>query len=87
MCKHVIFMCYEGIAKSFENLKYVKPPNKILQVLCWKCFSQLGGGGGITKSTHLIHIVHMGNLDEIIWFACFNDVLKQCELDLVIIYV
>jgi hypothetical protein len=26
-CKHAVFMCIEGIAKSFENLKYVKPPN------------------------------------------------------------
>jgi len=25
--KHVVFMCWEGIAKSFENLEYVKPPN------------------------------------------------------------
>jgi hypothetical protein len=26
-CKHVVFMCCEAIPKSFENLKYVKPPN------------------------------------------------------------
>jgi len=25
--KHGVFMCFEGIAKSFENLEYVKPPN------------------------------------------------------------
>jgi len=25
--KHVVFMCSNGIAKSFENLEYVKPPN------------------------------------------------------------
>jgi hypothetical protein len=27
-CKHEVFMCFEGIAKSFENLKYVKPLNQ-----------------------------------------------------------
>jgi hypothetical protein len=34
-----------------------------------------------------MHVVHMGGLDKTIWFACFNDVLKQCGIDLVIIYV
>ncbi len=34
-----------------------------------------------------MHIVHMGGLDKTIWFACFNGVLKQCGLDLSIIYV
>jgi hypothetical protein len=42
--------------------------------------------GGITKPTQLIH-VHMGGLDKIVWFACFNDVLKQCGLGLTIIYI
>ncbi len=32
-------------------------------------------------------VVHMGGLDKTIWFACFNGVLKQCGLDLIIIYV
>jgi hypothetical protein len=25
LCKHIVLMCFEGVAKSFENLKYVKP--------------------------------------------------------------
>jgi hypothetical protein len=34
-----------------------------------------------------MHVVHMGGLDFLNGFACFNDVLKQCGLDLTIIYV
>jgi hypothetical protein len=34
-----------------------------------------------------MHVVHMGGLNYKIWFAYFNDVLKQCGLDLAIIYV
>jgi hypothetical protein len=26
-CKHAVFMRFEGIAESFENVEYVKPPN------------------------------------------------------------
>jgi hypothetical protein len=29
----------------------------------------------------------MGGLDQTIWFACFNDVVKQYGLDLAIIYI
>jgi hypothetical protein len=27
--KHDVLMCFEGIAQTFENPKYVKPPMKV----------------------------------------------------------
>jgi hypothetical protein len=41
-CKHDIFMCSKGIAKSFENLEYVKPPNESI-VGSLGMFSMMGG--------------------------------------------
>jgi hypothetical protein len=52
------FLCvFEGIVKSFENVEYVKPPIRVLQVLPHECFSQWKG---VAKPTHLMHVVHMG---------------------------
>ncbi len=48
-CKHDVFMCSEGIAKSFENLEYVKPPNEGI-VGFSRVFSTIGGGGGVLQS-------------------------------------
>ncbi len=31
--KHDVLMCFEGIAQTFENLKYVKPPTKRSRML------------------------------------------------------
>jgi hypothetical protein len=57
----------EGIAKSFENLEYVKPPNEGIVGFALRMFSTMGGGGGgIAKPTHLMYVVHMGGLDQII---------------------
>jgi hypothetical protein len=39
-------MCYEGIAESFENLKYVKPFYKGIASFVLEVFSIRGGGGG-----------------------------------------
>ncbi len=59
-------MCSESIAKSFENLKYVKPPNEGIPSSS-RMFSMMGGGGGgIAKLTHLMHVVHIGGLDQTI---------------------
>ncbi len=55
----MIFLCYEGIAKSFENLKYVKPPNEGIVGSTSGIFFTIGGGG-IAKPTHLMHVIHMG---------------------------
>jgi hypothetical protein len=63
-CKHDVFMCLKGIAKSFENLKYVKPPNEGITGFS-RMFSMMGGGG-IAKPTHLMHVVHIGGLDQTI---------------------
>jgi hypothetical protein len=43
-------MCFEGIAKSFENLKYVKPPNESIIGYISGMFSTMGGGGGYCKA-------------------------------------
>jgi hypothetical protein len=55
-------MCSKNIAKSFENLKYVKPPNYGITSLASGVFSTMGN---IAKPTHLMHVVHMG-LDQTI---------------------
>jgi len=36
-------MCFEGIAKSFENLEYVKPPNEAIASSAWGVFFHMGG--------------------------------------------
>ncbi len=56
-------MCFEGIAKSVENLEYVKPPNQGIASFARECFPRWGG---IAKPTHLMHVVHMGGLDKTI---------------------
>jgi hypothetical protein len=56
-------MYYEGIAKSFENLEYVKPPNYGTTSSALEVFSMMGV---IAKSTHLMYVVHMGGLDQTI---------------------
>jgi hypothetical protein len=55
-------MCSKGIAKSFENLKYVKPSNEGIASFVSRMFSTMGG---IAKPTHLMH-VHMGGLNQTI---------------------
>ncbi len=65
-CKHDVFMCSKGIAEcfeSFENLEYVKPPNEGIVGSALGVFSMMGN---IAKSTHLMHVVHMGGLDQTI---------------------
>jgi hypothetical protein len=50
-------VCFEGIAKSFENLKYLKPPpNEGIASCVSKVFFTMGG---IAKLAHLMHVVHM----------------------------
>jgi len=56
-------MCYKGIIKAFENLKYVKPPNESIASFVSGVFSMMGG---IAKPTHFMHVVHMGGLDQTI---------------------
>jgi hypothetical protein len=58
-------MCSEGIAKSFENLEYVKPANEGI-VGFSRVFSTIWGGGGIAKLAHLMHVVHIGGLEKTI---------------------
>jgi hypothetical protein len=53
-------MYFDGIAKSFENLEYVKPPNESIAGSTLGMFSTMGG---IAKPIHLMHVVHMGGLD------------------------
>jgi len=62
-CKRAVFVCYEGITKSFENLEYVKPPSQGTTNYMPEVFSTMGG---IAKPTHLMHVVHMGGLNQII---------------------
>jgi hypothetical protein len=50
-------MYFEGIAKSFENLEYVKSPSKSIASSILGMFSMMGG---IAKPIHLMHVVHMG---------------------------
>jgi hypothetical protein len=50
-------MCFEGIAKCFENLEYVKSPNEGIVDFALGVFFVMGN---ITKPTHLMHVVHMG---------------------------
>jgi len=40
--KHDVFMCSKSIAKSFENLKDMKPPNEGIAVSIVGCFPQWG---------------------------------------------
>jgi hypothetical protein len=42
-CKHDVLVCFEGIAKSFENPKYVKPPNEGTTSCVSKVFFTMGG--------------------------------------------
>jgi hypothetical protein len=56
-------MCFEGIAKCFENLEYVKSPNEGIVDFALGVFSMMGN---VTKPTHLMHVVHMGGLDQTI---------------------
>jgi len=35
-------MCFKGIAKTFENPKYVKPPNEGIASCALKVFSRMG---------------------------------------------
>jgi hypothetical protein len=60
-----------------------KPPIRILQVLNWECFSWWG----YNKANTFNACCTYEGLDKTIWFNCCNDVLKQCGLDLAIIYV
>ncbi len=50
-------MYFEGIAKSFENLEYVKSPGEGIVGSILGMFSTMGG---IAKPIHLMHVVHMG---------------------------
>jgi hypothetical protein len=50
-------MYFEGIAKSFENLEYVKSPGEGFVGSILGMFSMMGG---IAKPIHLMHVVHMG---------------------------
>jgi hypothetical protein len=44
----------------------VKPPNEGIPSSS-RMFSMMGGGGGgIAKLTHLMHVVHIGGLDQTI---------------------
>jgi hypothetical protein len=36
-------MCFQGIAKSFENLENVKPPNEGIASSTLELFSTMGG--------------------------------------------
>jgi hypothetical protein len=56
-------MCSEGIVECFENVEYVKPPNEGIVGSTLGVFSMMGN---IAKSTHLMHVVHMGGLDQTI---------------------
>jgi len=54
--KHDVFMCSEGIAKSFENLKYVKPPNEGIVGSTLGVFSTIGGNcKAITFNAYRTH--------------------------------
>ncbi len=55
-------MCSKNIAKSFENLDYVKSPNEGI-VGSSGVFSTMGG---IAKPTHLTHVVDIRGLDQTI---------------------
>jgi len=48
-------MCFKGIAKTFENSKYMKPPHESIVSCALKVFSK----GGIAKPTHLMHVAFM----------------------------
>jgi hypothetical protein len=49
-------VCFQGIVKSFENLKYVKPPNEGIAGCVSRVFFTMGG---IAKPAHLMHVVHI----------------------------
>jgi hypothetical protein len=59
----IFFICFEGIAKCFENLEYVKPLNEGIVSSTLGVFSMMRN---IAKPTHLLHVVHMGGLDQTI---------------------
>jgi hypothetical protein len=64
-------MCFENVVKSFENLEYVKspPPWRYYKFYFGSVFHNGGGGGeSIGRPTHLMHVVHMGGLDQTIGF-------------------
>jgi hypothetical protein len=56
-------MCSKGIVESFEILEYVKPFNEGIASFVLGVFFTMGG---IAKPTHLMHVVHMGVLDQTI---------------------
>jgi hypothetical protein len=41
--KHDVLVCSNGIAKLFENLKYVRPPNEGIVGCVLIMFSMMGG--------------------------------------------
>jgi len=51
-------MCFKGIAKTFENSKYMKPSNESIAGCALRMFLK-GGGGGIAKPKHLMYVVFM----------------------------
>jgi hypothetical protein len=53
----MLFFCvFEGIAYSFENPQYVKPPNEGIVGYVSRVFFTMGG---IAKLAHLMHVVHI----------------------------
>jgi hypothetical protein len=54
--KHVVYMCFKGIAKS----RICETPQLGYCKFCARSAPHNKGRGRITKPTHLIHVVHMG---------------------------
>ncbi len=52
--KHNVLVCFNGIAKTFGNLKYVRPPNEGIADCASRVFSMMGG---IANPTYLKYIV------------------------------
>jgi hypothetical protein len=54
--KHDVLACFKSIAKPFENLEYVKPPNASITDCALRRFFY---NESIANPTHLMHVVHM----------------------------
>jgi hypothetical protein len=56
--KHDVLVCSKNIAKPFENLQYVKPPNESITNCVSRVFFFFYDGS-VVNPTHLMYVVHM----------------------------